>query len=184
MKSENSIGRAFLDTNLINFILDHGEHIHDGVPVPEHYNSRVRSDIDVLYNIFLTGSRAMWQFAVSPSAYDEITRTRNPERQHQLGHWFFDLWDYWQSIVQQSDDLVPTFLNECRKIDRYFSEELDILDDDNDRILIVEAIVYRCGVFCTRDWHTILKHRERLQSLPIQILTPTEWWNQLSAGGV
>jgi hypothetical protein len=34
-------------------------------------------------------------------------------------------------------------------------------------------------LFCTRDWTTILKHRTELTGLPIEIVTPAEWWAKI-----
>ena len=48
-----------------------------------------------------------------------------------------------------------------------------------DRVLVCEAIVYRCKLFCTRDWTTILKHRTDLKELPLDIVTPAEWWMKI-----
>lgn len=56
------------------------------------------------------------------------------------------------------------------------SEVLDTLPGIEDRILICDAVVYRCDCFCTGDWNTILKYRDTLKTLPIKIVTPTEWW--------
>jgi hypothetical protein len=39
--------------------------------------------------------------------------------------------------------------------------------------------VYRCDLFCTRDFRTILKHRGDLSGLPVQIVTPAEWWKRV-----
>ena len=65
MSLEDVPGRVFLDTCAVNFILDYGEQIHDGVSPPSGLGDRARADVDALYNIFLTGQRAMWQLAIS-----------------------------------------------------------------------------------------------------------------------
>jgi hypothetical protein len=63
---EDLPGRVFLDTCIINFILDHCEEICDGVSSASCTDVRSSADIDAPYNIFLTGQRAMWQVVVSP----------------------------------------------------------------------------------------------------------------------
>ena len=36
-------GRIFLDTCVVNFVLDYGEQIHDGTPAPADAGERVKS---------------------------------------------------------------------------------------------------------------------------------------------
>jgi hypothetical protein len=51
-------GRVFLDTCVVNFMLDFGEQIHDGAPIPN-VLPRDASDIEALRKLFLVGQRAM-----------------------------------------------------------------------------------------------------------------------------
>ena len=172
-------GRVFLDSCVVNFILDFGEQIHEGVPPPGDVKKRVIRDINALYNIFFVGQRAMWQLAISPHTYQEIKSTIDPYRRYHLETWFGDLWQYWRDIVHENDDL-PSFIEaEDIRIRMLGSGVLDVLPDLADRILVCDAIVYRCELFCTRDWTTILKHRTELEQLPIKIVTPTEWWAKI-----
>ena len=85
-------GRAFLDTSSLNFILEYGEYIFDGVKPPQKLNKRIVADIDAFYNIFLTGKRATWQLAVSPFTYKEVIGTQNPTKRHYLENWFMDIY--------------------------------------------------------------------------------------------
>jgi len=102
-------GRVFLDTCVVNFILDHAAEIHDNVATAESIDVRSAEDVDALSNLFLTGQRAQWQLAVSPYTYSEIARTRNPSRLSVLDGWFQELWQYWRSIVELGNDL-PSFI--------------------------------------------------------------------------
>ena len=170
-------GRAFLDTSVVNFMLDYGEQIHDGSGIPANTTNRVAQDIESLRNIYLTGQRASWQFAISPFTYKEVVSTSDPSRRRNLENWFFDIWHYWRDIVKQNNDL-PTFVEAERiRVELLASGALDALPGIEDRLLVCDAIVYRCDCFCTRDWKTILKHRDALTSLMIKVVTPTEWWN-------
>ena len=170
-------GRAFLDTISLNFILEYGECIFDGLAPPETLNRRMIEDIDAFFNIFLTGKRASWQLAISPFTYREVENTQDVTKKHYLQNWFMEVWDYWLSILEDNDDL-PSFVEaEQTKIKLLSSGILDILPDIEDKMLICDAVVYRCDCFCTRDWKTILRYRAKLASLPIKIITPTEWWN-------
>ncbi len=169
--------RVFLDTTSLNFILEYGEEIFDGTPFSKELNDRIREDIDAFHNIFLSGQRATWELAISPFTYKEIIKTNNSEKKHYLDNWFMNVWDYWLNIIKANNNL-PSFMEaEEAKIKLLSSGILDILPDIEDRILLSDAIVYRCDCFCTRDWHTILKHRDRLETLPLKIIAPSEWWN-------
>lgn len=172
-------GRVFLDTCVVNFILDYGEQIHEGLRPPPDANDRMVQDIEALYNIFFVGQRAMWQLAISPYTYQEIVRTKDVGRRSHLESWFQDLWQYWRDIIHQDDDL-PSFIEaEDARVRLLSSAALDSLPDLADRVLVCDAIAYRCKLFCTRDWSTILKHRAELKGLPIEIVTPREWWSKI-----
>lgn len=170
-------GRIFLDTNLVNFILDYGEQIHDGMPLPYVANERVAKDVDALYNLFLTGQRASWQLAVSSITYQEVTNTSDATRRYYLENWFFEIWGYWQELITSQDDMPSSSDAERLRREILTSGILNSLPDMEDRLLIGDALAYGCDCFCTRDWRTILKHRDTLLSMPIKIVTPTEWWS-------
>jgi len=163
--------RTFLDTSVVNFMLDYGAEIYDNAPVPAWASDRVSQDIESLRGIVTTGYRASWQFAISPSTYEEVSNTTDPSRRRHLNGWFAELWQYWSDIARQDNN--PRRPN---GINPKLIELLDILPDVRDRELICDAITNRCDSFCTRDWKTILKYRPQLQILPIEIRTPTEWW--------
>ena len=171
--------RIFLDTSVVNFILDYGEQIFDGSEPPTSASERVVRDIEALSNIMLVGKRAMWQLAISPHTYQEIMDTRDKQRRDRLRSWFEDLWRYWLGIIHENDDL-PSFIEaEQARVSLLASGSLDVLSDVKDRVLVCDAIVYRCELFCTRDWKTILKHRDDLKGLPLSIATPVEWWSEI-----
>src|SRR5439155_6558979 len=103
----------------------------------------------------------------------------NPQRRHELERWFGDVWQYWHNILQRSEDL-PTFIEaEHIRVGMLANGALDVLSDLFDRVLICDAVVYNCDLFCTRDWSTILRHRPQLSALPIEIVTPVEWWARI-----
>ena len=171
--------RVFLDTCVVNFMLDHGEQIYDGGSIPADANQRVARDIEAMSDIMFVGKRAMWQLAISPHTYQEIAATRDGGRRHRLDYWFEDLWQYWLGIIHENDDL-PSFVEaEDTRVRLLGSGILDVLSDMADRVLVCDAVVYRCDVFCTRDWATILKHRDHLSELPLRIVTPVEWWSSI-----
>jgi hypothetical protein len=168
-------GRVFLDTCVVNFMLDFGEQIHDGGSLPP-VGPREVADIEALRDLFVVGQRAMWQLAISPYTYSEIARTRDEARLRHLHVWFQELWQYWRSTIEQNNDLPDFIEAEDVRVRTLISDYLSCLPDVADRVLICDALVYRCDLFCTRDWTTILKHRTALSGLPIEIVTPAEWW--------
>ena len=172
-------GRIFLDTCVVNVMLDYGEQIHDGAPLPVGTSKRVIRDIEAMYNIMFVGQRAMWQLAISPHTYQEIAATCDESKRHQLETWFGDLWQYWVDIIHEDDDLPSVVEAEDIRVRLLTSGSLDVLSDMADRVLVCDAVVYRCELFCTRDWTTVLKHRGGLNRLPLSIVTPAEWWSRI-----
>jgi len=174
----NVPGRVFLDTSVVNFMLEFGEQIHDDADLPP-VRTREAADIEALRDLWVVGQRAMWQLAISPYTYSEIARTKDEEKLRQLHMWFQELWQYWRSTIEQADDL-PSFIEaEDIRVRTLISDYLSCLSDVADRVLICDALVYRCDLFCTRDWTTVLKHRAELIGLPIEIVTPSEWWEKV-----
>jgi hypothetical protein len=169
-------GRILLDTCIVNLILDYGEQIHESAAIAGNVPPRLRKDIESLREIFFTGQRAFWQLAVSPLTYQEVTATEDPSGAYYLKHWFFEIWDYWRSFLHSANDLPSLSDAEEIRLRLLSSGMLDVLPDASARVLLCDAIVYRCDVFCTRDWSTILRHRAALRELPIIIVTPSEWW--------
>ncbi len=179
MAAKDIPGRVFLDTCVVNFILDFGVQIHDGVGAPADIKERDAADINALYNLFLVGQRAMWQLAISPHTYVEIARTRHINGHSKLNLWLQELWKSWRSTISSNNGL-PSFIEaEDLRVQILESGFLDTLPDLEDRVLLCDAIVYHCDLFCTRDWSSILKHRLELTGLPIQIVTPSEWWSRI-----
>ena len=171
--------RAFLDTNVVNLVLDYGDQIHDNVPIPEGCDDRTRESVEGLCGIFDTGQRASWQFAISPLTYREVSATSDPLRRYHLESWFAELWPYWREMITAMDNLPSFFEAEETRLRLLSSGVLEVLPDIADRLLICDAIVYKCDAFCTCDNRTILKRREKLTDLPIKIITPAEWWAEI-----
>jgi hypothetical protein len=169
--------RTFLDTNVVNFILDFGPQIFDGETMPEELGQREISDIKSFILIFQTGQRALWEMAVSPFTFGEIIATNNPVRRTFLERWFFEMWNYWRGIINTNEDLPDFHSAEDIRVELLASSNLRKFPDIHDRILICDAIVYNCDAFCTRDFNTIIRYRETLRDFPIRVITPSEWGN-------
>lgn len=181
MMTTSAPRRVFLDTCVVNFLLDYSEQIHQGVAAPRKISGRKKADIEALANIWDVGERAFWELAISPLTYREVSATNDPKRCTALESWFSEIWENWRQIVRTGEDL-PTFIEaEEIRIGIIASRDLDVLPDMSDRMLLSDAIVYGCDLFCTRDWCTVLKHRNELQQLPIRIVAPVEWWAEIDA---
>ncbi len=171
--------RVFLDTSVVNFWLDFGDQVSEGTAAPGGLSDNDIADIDALHGIYMTGQKAAWQLAISPHTYQEVLNTTEPNRRHYLETWFFEIWSYWQEIIRSNNDL-PSFIEaESIRVNVLSSGILEILPDIEDRILVLDAIVYKSDLFCTRDRRTIIKFRYQLKSLGIPILTPAEWWERI-----
>ncbi len=167
--------RIFLDACVVSLILDHGEEILKGIAPPKDTGQSVMADIAALYNIFFVGHRAMWQLAISPHTYGEIVGTRARNQLESFG----ELWQYWREIVHETYG-QPSFAEaEDARVAVLASGVLGALPDMVDRVLLCDAVVYRCELFCTREGSTILRHRSELEGLPLEIVTPTEWWARI-----
>lgn len=169
--------RTFLDTNVINFILDFGPQIFDNEDIPEGIDQVEINDLKSIRLIFQTGQKASWQLAISPLTFGEIIATNNPVRRIFLERWFFEIWNYWREIVDISGNLPDFQTAENIRVELLASPNLREFPDIHDRLLICDAIVYNCDAFCTRDLSTIIRYRETLKEYPIRIITPSEWGN-------
>jgi hypothetical protein len=170
--------RILLDTNVVNFTLDWGEAIFDGGGIPSELGEREVNDILALQRIFAAGQRAGWQLAISPRTHEEITRTSNPAGRISLNWWFNELWLYWREILKEEDLSAVDTAFQAGRVGA--SQYLAVFPDAPDRELMAHAIAYKCDTFCTRDFRSILRYRERVGSaLPLRFITPTEWWEEL-----
>ena len=171
--------RIFVDTCIANFMLDFGEQIHDGAEPPPGLSENDCLDIDALQRIAVLGQRGGIQMAISPHTYFEIQKTRDKSRLSDLDYWFQELWDYWRSVVV-ADDGLPTFVEaESERVRALGFECIAVLPDISDRVLLCDALAYRCDLFCTRDRNTIVKHREKPRKLPLELVTSAEWRRRL-----
>ncbi len=174
----NIAGRILFDTNLVNLTLDCGEFIFDGGEIPSNIPEKAMDDVIALRAMFLTGGRASWQLAISPLTYQEIDGTPDGARRANLMRWFGELWLYWREFFEAeglSDEHADSLAR--RLVDSDFLAPIPQLSD---RVLVAHAIAYGCDRFCTRDRRTILRHREKIRGVPLRLLSPTEWWQEVA----
>jgi len=172
--------RVFLDTNVVNFVLDHGMCIFEGEEPQESLSASDLSDLQALHLIFLTGERAHWELAVSPLTYQEISQTPDLERRKDLERWLGELWCYWRDCFAEDGTLSDAYAKELEHR-LVGSPLLRCFPDRSDRALISHAIAYQCDAFCTRDRKTILKRLKAAPELPLEVLSPTQWGERIWA---
>lgn len=166
--------RVFLDTNVLNFTLDWGEVIFDGGMLPSDVSSRVRSDVSALRVLLGPPRCPAWELAISPLSYTEVTKTQDLVRRHSLQGWFMEIWHYWYDIAQADERMCFDHALRSRS-PMLQTGGFDALPDVYDRMLLCDAVCFGCDIFCTRDWSTVLRHRDSVTVVPFKILTPSEW---------
>ncbi len=163
-------GRFFLDTNVVNLLVDYEEQVFGQEAIPKTVNATIAEDIEALMHIFYVGRRANWSVMASRKTLDEIGNTPDPARRDLLRSFAIDL------ISPEDEANAYASVVGRRMIDAPFT---DGLPDRADRELIGNAVGLECDVFCTRDRRTIIRKRDFLRQLPIRTLTPLEWWRHV-----
>lgn len=163
-------GRIFLDTNVVNLLVDFEEQIFGHEKIPKTVDATLAEDIEALMHIFYVGRRAYWTVMASSKTLDEIGNTPDPARRERLKSFAIDL------ISPEDEANAYASIVGRRMIDAPFT---DGLPDKADRELIGNAVGLECDVFCTRDRRTIIRKRDFLTQLPIRTLTPLEWWRHV-----
>jgi hypothetical protein len=159
--------RVFLDTNVVNLIVKHREHVFEQAWPIEGLDSTSARDVEALMHVFHIGFRAPWEIFASRTTLDEIGQTEDPVTRAELLDYAVELVDPTSPDSEHAHSLGR------RLVDAPFAVALPDLAD---RELIGNAIGFGCDVFCTCDRRTIIRKRELLHLLPIRILTPAEWW--------
>lgn len=163
--------RVFLDTCVVNMMLDHWGQLHNGEDIPSELPADQARELEALCGICDTGARAMWRFTISERTYFELNATKHDSRRRELLQWFAELWHY-QSEFSRPRPLARARLSELRN-------QLRVLPDVADRDLILDAVRDNCQAFCTVDRRTIIKHQAILTALPLRVLTPSQWWAEI-----
>lgn len=171
---ENVPRKVFLDTNVVNLLIKYRETIFEQGWVPENLPTAMAHDVEALLHLMAIGSRANWHMVVSAKSIEEIEKTSDPYVRQDLLNY---AWEVAETRTEES-----AFAD---RLGRDFAEAdlLQALPDVNDRMLIGNAIGLGCDVFCTRDVRTIVRKRDAINTLPIRITTPVEWWRTVKPWG-
>ena len=166
--------RIFLDTSVVNFIVDYSEYIFDRVNVPDNINERIFNDINAIKIIYYYADHNPIEMIVSQTTLQEISATEDAAKKQKLVNYYDELCVHFHYLI---DDLEMPGIQTKYYEEYLWDKGLKHLHDAGDRRLIAEAIMCNCDIFCTRDWKTILKHRLLLkEKIPLEILTPMEWY--------
>ncbi len=85
--------RIFLDTSVINFIVDHSEIIFDGCAISEKINERIYNDIRGLAQIFYYADHNAIEMVISKTTFNEIQATSNKVKREKLLNYCSELWN-------------------------------------------------------------------------------------------
>jgi hypothetical protein len=170
--------RIFLDTNVVNFIVDYDDYIFENEEITARLSDADRQDVEALQLFFRTGERAHWEMVVSDLTYSELMATPDERRRRVLVRWFGMVWEHWRVCFDEDGTLDDDHASDLqRKLEG--SGLLATFRDKNDRALIAHAIAYGCDAFMTRDRRSILRCVGHAIDLPLEFLTPSDWGRRL-----
>lgn len=81
----------FLDTNVINVLVKHCEHVFDHAPIPIDTDPTLAADIEALMHVFYVTTRANWDILGSQKTLDELSRTRDSSLRGDLLEYAFGI---------------------------------------------------------------------------------------------
>lgn len=107
--------RIFLDTNILQYLQDFGEFIFDHYQENDDYlisprekeiptGTTLYKEIEALRFLLLGIGRTNMEFVVSENTFEEVQKKRDTKYKQ----WFFEMWDYWQNILREYRDGMPS----------------------------------------------------------------------------
>lgn len=91
----------------------------------------------------------------------------------ELAEYFEDNYKEWPAPGSGSSHGEITHFTSLQRNRLY--EYLNMLPDETDRVLVVDALEFGCNVFLTMDYKTIWTHREMVRRLGIHVMRPVEF---------
>jgi len=166
--------RLFLDSCTAQTLRDYGEHIFDGVPIPQTDKIyRVTNgivNVEALRDIFLITERAQFEWIVSAASIKEACDKGD------AGHtqWLWDIAHHSEVCLEADGSTVE-------------SEELAARLDEpkfgylshKDRVLLQHAVALRCEAFLTVEQRLPRNAAHIERHLGIRVLTPMAHWQLL-----
>lgn len=176
--------KLFLDTNILNRVVDFGEYIFDGCLEGQTFDTynrmseQDREDVDAICNIFETLRFGLWPAIVSAISLREIANTRDEFRRKALMRYAEELKDYLDAELGEEVEGARGEWLTSHADNRLF-HALARVKDAADRELLLEAIERRCDVFLTVDRRSLWNCRDAIGLEQIRILRPVEVWQAM-----
>lgn len=174
----------FFDTNIVQNLHSFGEFIYDNALDPKTdsrisaLGSRFREDIFALADFMALGRRGGWPIAVSPGILGELRAIPQPDKRHNLTAWAGEIAHYFLQNHESRDSAGESYCDELERFTlpqrRWLSDLLDVLPQESDRQLIIDAIEYGCDVFLTMDYKTIWRFRDTIDRFGLRVMRPVE----------
>lgn len=161
--------RIFLDTNVINRLVRWRDQIFEYEAIPPETEEQLAFDIEALMHVLHRADRTSMRLIGSIKTIEELGDTPDPAWRNALVSYGIELVD--EHLGSENHSFAIDF---GRRL--VGSQLVAPLPDTADQELIAHAIALGCDTFCTCDRKTILSKRNRLDHLPIRIMTPVEWW--------
>lgn len=167
--------RIFLDSNILQNMLNYGAFVWEGEPLPD--SAKVLKDrfgldkLEALRAIMFVNQRAGFEFALSERSLEEVRASGDPI----YLQWAYDVLDHWQTCIQESACLAPADEALVTKLDSttfgYLSQK--------DRLLIKDAVLLRCEAFMTFENKLASRGEHIEREVDIKVVTPVQYWELL-----
>ncbi len=127
-------------------------------------------EIEALRFMLLGIDRSNIEFAVSESTFKEVQKKRDSNYKR----WFFEMWDYWQTILREYKSKIPSKSVSSRLGE--FNQDRSLLGrlSKSDSKIIQDAISFDCHAVLTVDKFRDL-HKEVKAKYKLMILCPTDF---------
>lgn len=176
-------GRIFLDTNILQYLLDFGEYIFEHYRESEEYfqtqkgkikkGSRLHNEIEALHNFFIGIFRAHFEFALSSAVYKEVS-AREDKR---FVQWFHDVWDHWETVVSEYKH-GEAFSEKAEQNYKKAVHDNSLLGSLSlkDREIVLAAIRFDCDALLTVDRFANDQNKKMyvFKNYGLMILAPVE----------
>ncbi len=177
--------RIFLDTNILQYLQDFGEFIFDHYQENEEYlispkgkqiskETTLYKEIEALRFLLLGIDRTNVEFAISENTFNEVQKKEDSS----YTRWFFEMWDYWQNILQEYNDEIPSTSAKLKlkEFDRDHSLLRRLSKADSN--IIRDAIFFDCNAILTTDKFKSF-HKEINNRYKLMVLSPVDLWRLL-----
>ncbi|HYF32496.1 MAG TPA: hypothetical protein VD993_15335 [Chitinophagaceae bacterium] len=147
---------------------------HEDCFIGSHGKKTKRGDflfvqILALRQIFFAVERTPFEFAISVNVYEEIQRKND----FRLTQWFYDLWDYWQTVIWDQNGKAFTGQGKISALRLQQDDSIKNALSKPDFKIFTDAIELECDAILTCD-----KYRSRqdwiYKNYGIMVLFPSD----------